>query len=67
VPSHAHDDGPVEGGVGLAVPAGFEPVAAVGLAGAGGYGAGAAELGEGSVGADAVGVVAGCWPRWRSS
>jgi hypothetical protein len=56
---HAHDDHPVEGGVGLAVPTAVEPVSAVGLAGSSWDGAGAAELGERGVRADAIVVVAG--------
>ena len=50
--------GPVEGGVGLAMPAGVEPVATGGHAGAGWDRAASAEFGERIVGAEPFGVVA---------
>src|SRR5205823_8299971 len=51
VVAHAHDDGTVEGGVGVAVAAAVETVSAGGLTGAGGQWADAAEAGEGGFGA----------------
>src|SRR3954468_24340242 len=55
---HAHDDRPVEGGVGLAVTAAVEPVSG-GQTGGGRYRGDAAEPGPGRLGAAPVDVVTG--------